>query len=186
MSNLFSQIPAQVLNKVYKSSNKEDTSVAPKKKVKFFDQASALPEVIHEDSSSTEAESVIDIVDDDDKNDNNDKDDNEPTTNFKEESPRKRKVPKECRDAIIQTETKTIEHKSIGTQTDESLRNRPLETTEDDMHRMNMQSFAPIRPMPRRRAGQEPPLRIGLTLRGKKRNVFYPGEEDEDRKADGA
>lgn len=165
MANLFSQIPAQVLNKVYNFSD-EDTSVAPKKKVRFYEKDRVYPKVIHEDSS-TDAESVINIDDSFD----------EPTTNFKE-APKKLEV--QYRDAIVGTETVKVECRTIGTQTDESLRTRPLDVTEDDMHRMNMQSYAPIRPMPRRRVGcKEPPLRIGLTLRGKKRKVFYPGEEDE-------
>lgn len=174
-SHLFSQIPAQVLNKVniYKFSDEND--VAPKKKVKFAEKEHIKHASIHEESS-TDVDDEINV------------DDDEPTSSVKATPEKEVVIKKQYSDAKVGTDKPSC--RSIETQTDESLITRPLSMTEDDMHRMNMHSFSPITPIPRSRAGRQPPLRIGLTLRGKKRKVFYPNEdEDEDndgQKANGA
>lgn len=174
MAHLFSQIPAQVMNKmnIYKFPDDEDGPPIKKKKVKFQipGEVKFEPAVAHEDSS-TDVESPINIDDDS----------NEPTFGSDTRSKKGSTKPaKEYSDAIIQTETKKT--RTVQTQTDESMTTRPLD--DDDVHRFNMQTFAPIRPLPRNRSGYEPPLKIGMTIpRGRKRKVFYPGEDDS---ADGA
>ena len=170
-NHLFSQIPAQVLNKVniYKFRDSDDDG--PKKKqVKFsIDKNSTRPKLINDDSS-TDVESDVNIEDSSD----------EPTSS-PQQAIREQEPPKQYSDAKVQTE---IKYKSVMTQTDESLTTRPL--SDDDVHRGNMQTFSTIRPLPRNRPNSRlPPLRIGLSSRGKKRKVFYPNEEN-DSQADGA
>jgi hypothetical protein len=164
-NHLFSQIPPQVLNKVNICKLSDGSKVTPRKKVKF-----EITHSRHDDSSTDLENDIVDIEDDS----------NESTSSLVP-PPQKSESRKQYSDAVIQTSA--VERRSIATQTDESLITRPLNMSENDMHRQNMQSFAPITPIYKNRSGREPPLRIGLTLRGKKRKVFYP---DDDGAPDGA
>lgn len=180
MPPLFSQIPVQVLNKV-KHASISDKQVVSKKKVKFYEDQEVRSKKSREDRENeylfVEIERDSNIKTDDEKSCLSFQDitvedvSDEPTSSYVD----KPIIPQiEQLDAIIQTEP--IKYFERASQTDESFITRPLSSTDNDMHRLNMQTYAPIMPIPRRIPGREPPLRIGLTLRGKKRNVFYPGE----------
>lgn len=76
----------------------------------------------------------------------------------------------ECQDAIVQTDFK-VQTVSQSTQTDETMMN--MQFGDNDQQRFN-QAFFTMYAIPKTRSASGPPLKIGLTLRGKKRRVFYP------------
>lgn len=89
-------------------------------------------------------------------------------------------------DAILQTDIK-VKMVSQETQTDESMLTRPL--NDNEQQRVNSQAYFALYRIPKPRAGGVgggPPLKIGLTLRGKKRKVFYPRRDSnlDDRRSD--
>lgn len=87
---------------------------------------------------------------------------------------------KSTADAIIQADT-SPEKKTVACQTDESfLQMPPQELYEMYKDQIQAVSLQACRPLPLiKRFGCEPPLKLGLTKpKGKKRRVFYPGEND--------
>lgn len=182
MSNLFSQIPLQVLNKVHggitdKGLKKKET---PKRRVKFYDEDDEIKPQVCEESDSTDVSEIF-IVDDNTNEAISSPQKTisrsiEPATSPNEPTSSRIETPvvKESLNAIVQTDAKST--RNIGTQTEEEWLLIMRSMNDPDIHRNNMQSYAPIMPIPKRKAGSEPPLRIGLTLRGKKRRVFYPDE----------
>lgn len=169
MAHLFSQIPQSVLNKAgcgpAKSRQFQSDEQPRKKRVKFYaDNEIRLAPVVEKVISSGED-------DDDTLSLPEETIPNEPTSSHTE--PLNEST--EHFDAITQTETKSVQER--GTQTEESLVTRPL--NDNDIHRLNMQTYSPITAIPRYDKNGAPPLRIGLTLRGKKRKVYYPGDNDD-------
>lgn len=171
MANLFSQIPVQVLNKARRGGVpvREPVEEAPKKKVKFYQDKEVRSSEVESLSTTDEDTTSSDILVDDVNS----------STNDASSDRVELLMSKECLNAVTQTEKTKM--REFGTQTEESLITRPLCSTDNDIQRLNMQSFSPITPMPRRKGGFEPPLRIGLTLRGKKRKVFYPDDDEENK-----
>lgn len=89
---------------------------------------------------------------------------------------------RETADAIIQTETYIPATKSVETQTETSYSKSPLKDSREqyvsELEVNSLSSYRPIYSSPLQ-CVEQPPLKIGMTLpKGKKRKVFYPGEEN--------
>ena len=147
---LFSQIPANVLHRA-----NVGRPVDRRKKIRFYEEINTT-----DDETDIDTEGCI----------------NEPPTSSDSSSGIKKQAllaEKDFSDAIIQVDIKarTVDQQ---TQTEESLITRPL--SDNDQQRLNSNTYYATYSIPRARTktGREPPLKIGLTLRGKKRKVYYP------------
>lgn len=188
---LFSQIPTQVLTRIGKENFKKEQNLA-----KFYED-----EIIEESDSEIDVEKNKDVVlieppEPADKNQdkgtkkvNKSDEKNQPNkkrVKYSDECPTSSSnqfvIEKTFSDASVQTDDLMLLRREAIVQTNETLLNRPI--SDYERHReQNGSHFAdaykPMYSIPKRQGKDVPPLKIGLTLRGRKRKVFYPGEEQE-------
>ena len=194
MAQLFSQIPSAVLNKI----NADEYTRKKRKTVKFYDDIfETESELIQENATSEQVTSS--------KGETDPSESPEKSVIFKTDTitsckPQKSalkiteeiKSPsssplKETSDAILQADL-SLKLIGVGTQTDESFfktiaplglcsycRQCRAQQANSLSHEANV--FKPMYSIPKR-AGEAPPLKIGLSLpKGKKRKVYYPDED---------
>lgn len=177
MAALFSQIPQTVLKNC-----RRQTPSGIRKGVKIHDSKKTYDEIVRETKKS-----IIEIIEPEEVSclkvcDSTEKPDSQ-VYDFKEKSISETQEfvkPKETSDAIIQADTRPT-FTSRGTQTCGALFTQSLRD-HDAKGVLGKNEFAEVyKPMFKIPKGvSEPPLKLGLTLRGKKRKVFYPGSEDGD------
>lgn len=186
---LFSQIPTQVLSKLGKENFKKEQNLA-----KFYEE-----EVIEESDSEVDVENekkkveeqvvkASEILDNKPKRiakDNPSVQTNSKRVRYTDECPTSSSnqfvVEKTFSDASVQTDDPSLFRREAIVQTNETLLNRPLSDYERHKEHNNSRfsdAYKPMYSLPKRQGKEVPPLRIGLTLRGRKRKVYYPNEEE--------
>lgn len=185
---LFSQIPTQVLTKLGKENVKKTAQIA-----KFYADDS-------QEAKEIDTESDIEVVNDGKSNTRTLDVKEDPTivdtkNSFDRPAKKKVKYSDECTssnnqllektfsDAIVQTDDQDIFKRDACVQTIETSFNR-LRKSDYEVHREQGNNhfgdaYKPMYSLPKRQGKDAPPLKIGLTLRGRKRKVYYPGLDEE-------
>lgn len=181
---LFSQIPTQVLSKLGKENIKKNPSNA-----KFYAdiiQEEKEPNTESEEEQISNDKSTIQTIDINDDSTIIDGEDSY-------DKPLKKKklaheyptssTDKTFSDAMVQTDDLDLFKRDACVQTMESSINK-LRKSDYDLHRDQSNThfgdtYKPIYSLPKRQGENAPPLKIGLTLRGRKRKVYYPGLEED-------
>lgn len=183
---LLSQIPTQVLSKLGKKNIKKTPQIA-----KFYaDESQEDKETDTEPEKDVvkDEESVMRAIDADDDSTIIDTENSFAKKKFKysddypTSSNNQFLNEKTFSDAMVQTDdlyTFKFKRDACVQTMDNRLRKSDYEIHREQGNNHFGDAYKPIYSLPKRQGDDAPPLKIGLTLRGRKRKVYYPGLDED-------